>query len=543
MSVRSGFVLLLSLSTLLFLAACGNGTGAANAVAPPTGSFSASSLNGTYVFSVSGVDSEEGAPYSIAGTITANGSGTITGGTFDLNDADANVTSGPIANASINSNGSYSVSVDGRGQATIGSPSISGGNLTFDFVLQDSSHGLITEFDAFGTGSGTLDLQTSGVTPTGSYAFSLSGASYSGTSWATVGNFTLSGTALSGFDDFDEGLLAYADSTLAGSLVLNSSSGPATTLDVTSSSSSAVFSGTFDAFAIDASHVKLIEMDTTATLAGDAYTQTSPTISAETLAFTLSGSEFAAGGYMVTNGSGGITGTEDYNVEGTNISSQSSPAPFTASYAVDASDSGRYVLNSFATFEGGTSYAAYPSSGGILLLENDGDGISLGAAYAQTAGATFAASQGYGINLTGTYLGANTDGQIEEVDDIAEITAASGGTATGIIDENFDPDGGPTLGIPLSGGQYGAIGSTGRFGLSATAGTTTLSTLEGGFNLSLYSVDGITFPFVELDSGQVSTGVIVLQSPSSSSAGVAKPHNMFVVPPLIHAHMARQKKQ
>jgi hypothetical protein len=541
MSVRNGIVLLVALSTLLFLAACsGSGSGPATPVAPPSGAFSNSNLNGTYVFSISGTDAND-APYAIAGTLTANGSGgngkgSITG-TFDLNDA----ASGIAAGASFTSGSTYSVGQDGRGEAVV-QTNIGNGfpPLTFDFVLSSDSHGLITEFDGFGSGSGTLDLQASGVTPTGSYAFSLSGASSSsGSPWATVGDFTLAGAAMSGEDDFNESGLAFPAATLTGSLALGPSTTPATTLSVSTSSGS-VFTGTFDAFAIDATHLKFIEMDSTATLSGDAYSQTTPTIAAGTLAFTLAGDEFAAGGLMVTNGTGGITGTEDYNVQGTTLSSQSSPVPFTAAYAVDPTNAGRYTLSSFATFEGGTSYAAYPSTGGILLLEIDDSGISVGAAYPQTAGAAFAASQGYGMNLSGTNL-ASTGEEAVEVDDIAEFTAASGGVlSNGIIDENFAPGGSPTLGVALSSGTYGTIGSGGRYGISATAANNNTGTLLGGFNLTFYAVDGTTFPFVELDLGQVSTGVIVLQNPSGSSPGIAHP-SMFVVHPLIRAK-ARQKK-
>ena len=537
MSPRNAIVLLLALSTLFFLAASRQRQRRCPPVAPPCGSFSNSSLNGTYVFSVSGTDEANGAPYAMVGTLTANGSGGITGGAVDINDASA--FTAPAADVSI-SNGSYQVGVDGRGHATF-TPQISGFQaLTIDFVLSTNSHGLLTEFDTFASGSGTLDLQSSGVTPTGSYAFSLSGATPTFSPWATAGNFTLTSGTLAGADDFNEAGIAYPASTLSGSLVLGPSATPSTTLNVVYTGSS-VFNGTFDAVAIDATHLKFIEMDPTATLSGDAYSQTSPTIATGTLAFTLAGSEFAAGGLMTTNGSGGITGTEDYNLGGTTVSSQTSPAPFGAAYAVDPTNAGRYVLSGFTTFEGGASYAAYPSSGGVLLLEIDGLGISVGAAYQQTPGATFAASQGYGMNLSGINLAAL--GSAVEVDDIAEFTAASGGTlSAGIIDENWAPgNGSPTLGIALSSGTYGTIGSGGRYGISATAGNNTTSTLLGGFTLTFYAVDGTTFPFMEIDAGQVSTGVIVLQTPSTSSSAIAHP-NMFVVRPLIRAHTARQKK-
>src|ERR1700751_4830471 len=114
MSLRNRLVLPLALSALALLAACGGGNGTINPTPPPSGSFSNSNLNGTYVFSVGGIDSQ-GAPYALLGTFTANGQGGITGGAVDVNDADL---SAPIANASLASS-SYRISVDGRGTVNL----------------------------------------------------------------------------------------------------------------------------------------------------------------------------------------------------------------------------------------------------------------------------------------------------------------------------------------------------------------------------------------------------------------------------------------
>jgi hypothetical protein len=540
MSVRNGIVLLLALSALVFLPACGSNN-VTNPVAPPSGNFSNSNLNGTYVFSVSGVDQGDGAPYAIVGTVTANGSGGITGGTFDINDEDTTeFTAGPIANIAINNNGTYHVNVDGRGQITFGASSIQNfPNLTLDFVLSSSSHGLVTEFDTFGSGSGTMDLQTANTTPTGSYAFSLSGAAASGTPEATVGNFTLTGSTMAGADDLNVGgVLAYPAQALTGSLVLGPSATPSTTL------STPAFNGTFDVFAVDSTHLKFIEMDAAANLAGDAYSQASPTFPTASLAFTLQGETsagaalLAAGGVMTPGSGGAISGTEDFNENGT---SAAAPSPFTATLTADTTNAGRYTLGSFATFVGGTAYAAYPSSGGILLLEIDEAGITTGAAYAQTANATFAAGQGYGLNLTGIFLGSSTTGSPEtQVYDIAEFTANStGNTITGLIDETSGS--GPVgSGVPFSSGAYTAP-SGGRGSITANASTSSSGTLNGGFALTFYTVDGTTFPFIESDNGQVAAGVFVLQNPTASGAAASQSH-MFVAPPLIRPHAAHQKK-
>jgi hypothetical protein len=532
MSVRTGLVLLLAVSTLSLLVGCGSSS--PTAVAPPSGGFSVSNLNGTYVFSVSGID-VNGVPLSILGALTANGSGGITGGTIDINDPDSDLSAEQVADAAISSGSSYKVGVDGRGQASLNT-STPFGTITLDFVLADPTHGLVTEFDGNATGSGTLDLQASGTTPAGAYAYSLSGVDESGT-FATVGNFTIgSGGFITGLADFNSGGAAYPGQTLGGQVTLGPSATPATILSTTS------FTGlTFDVYAIDATHLKFIEMDSFGTLLGDAFSQTSTNVPTGTLAFTMAGfitstEPFTAGGFMVTDGAGNITtaSTEDYNEDGT---PSSASVPFSATYT--SAGTGRFTLSNFSEFIGGSEYAAYPSSGGLLLLEIDGLGpISVGAAYQQTPGATFSGAQGYGLNLTGDNL---NDGV--EIDDIAEFTAATGGTLTGIIDENYDPGNTNPIYDQVLNGTYTGPDASGRYAISATTGTSSSNgTLNGGFGLTYYTVDGTTFPFIETDdSGQVAIGVLIEQNPSGVYSTPDKSQHMFVVRPLIKPRAARKK--
>ena len=519
------------LATLAILPSCGSSnSGTTNPVAPPSGSFSNSNLNGSYVFSVSGIDSA-GAPYAVVGTFTANGSGGITGGTIDVNDAD--LSSGPVADSAITGNSSYKVNVDGRGEVALGTSPL--GTITLDFVLQDSSHGLLTEFDSSATGSGTLDLQTT-ATPSGAFAFNFSGADFSnGTSsdpFATVGNFTIgSNGAITGLEDFSDNSIAYPNQSLSGTVVAGPSTTPGTVL--TTGFGTLVF----DVFVIDSTHLKFIEMDASRNLVGDAYAATSTTMPSGTLAFTLAGSYpgpntvSAAGGFMVTDGSGNITtaSTFDVNNSATTISGSPSPS-FSGTYT--AAGAGRYTL-ALSTFTDGTVYAAYPFSGGVFLLEIDDSGIMSGAAYPQSQ-TTLAGGQGYGLNFTGANFAVSSG---VEVDDIAEFTATSSGlTIAGIADENFQPEGSPTLGLTLS-GTYTTPDSNGRGQVGATAGNTSNSTLNGGFTITYYSVDGTTYPFIETDQGggQVSAGAFFLQNPTAAAAAAAKSPHPFVVQPPVRA--------
>lgn len=543
MSSWNRVALPITLFTLAFLAGCSSSS-SPHVVPPPSGGFSNSNLNGTYVFSVSGTDTS-GAPYAIVGTFTAsggsgNGTEQLGGGTLDITDADTSVfTGGPLANQTI-SGGTYSVGADGRGKVTLPT-STPFRTIILDFVLQDSSHGLVTELDNAASGSGTLDIQTSGVTPSGTYAFSFGGNDETSSSlapFATVGQFTVgTGGSVSGLEDLNDGGFAYTEYTIGGSVVAGPSSTPASVL--TSSFESGT--QTYDVYVIDANHLKFIEMDGLATLSGDAFSSTSPAISG-TLAFTLVGSypgtdsPSAAGGFIVTDGNGDITSssTEDGNEDGTTTPS---PLTFTGTYA--AAGTGRFLLSNLSGFFGGNEYAAYPFSGGVFLLEVDNSGIMSGAVYTQSPSAigTFSTSAGYGLNLTGDNLADDV-----EVDDIAEFanTSTTCGTYTtnilsGITDENYAPAGKPSYANALC-GTYAAPDANGRGQVGTTA-----NTLNGGFLLNFYTVDGTTYPFIEMDSTQVSVGAFVVQNAQATGSAAAKRSHPFLIRSFVKPRAAVKK--
>ena len=81
---------------------------------PPSGNFTNSNLNGTYVFSVIGSD-VNGFPLQLTGTLTADGNGNITGGAFDVN----NPNGLGVENLTVGSGSTFVVTADGRGTATV----------------------------------------------------------------------------------------------------------------------------------------------------------------------------------------------------------------------------------------------------------------------------------------------------------------------------------------------------------------------------------------------------------------------------------------
>ena len=491
---------IIAVSFLVFSVACGSSR--TQATPPPSGGFSNSNLKGTYVFSVIGADSA-GNAMAIAGTFTANGtggSGGITGGTLDMNDSGFTV---PLTNNPI-TGGSYLLTQDGRGQATLSTATPFGSSIEVDFVLTSSEHGLITEFDKNGSGSGSLDLQTAASQPAaGTYVLGISGVSGAGlTPAAAAGAITLDGAGnATGSMDYNNNASSSLVSLNSGSTVLVSGTPGAASLATTG--------GTFkfDVYGIDATHWKFIETDSFPILAGDLFSQTTATFPSNQVVFTMAGFDYnttaggplAIGGLMTSDGTSTISnGEEDFNDAGV---IDTTPQAFSGTIIAPASGS-RYLLalnnfvNGNAAAVGSYSFAAYPSSGGIQLVEVDGNGVSAGVAFAQSS-TSLASGQGYGLNLAA----ANNSG-VEE-DDIAEFTTTSG-ALSGIIDIN--DQGQPTSDQRLSGNYTLDSPATGR-------GVLTSNMFSGAF----YVVDGSNVLFLETDSTQVGTGAFQVQNASAKS--------------------------
>lgn len=513
MSVRNAVALSLALFTLALLVGCGGSS--PTGVAPPSGGFSASNLNGTYVFSSTGLDASSGGVLEIAGTIVANGTGGITGGSIDIVGPDVTPTV-PVAQPI--TNGSYTVSADGRGQIRLGL-------VTLDFVLTSSSHGLITEFDANGSGSGTIDLQSTVTLAqlAGSYAFSFTGADNSLAPTATAGSFTLdgSGNVTTGVQDFnDDGFPYLAQPILPGTATLGTGTGPGSITLSTGTFGTL----TFDYYPIDATHLKFIETDYIQFLAGDAFTQTGASIPTGPMVFTVAGlgtqGGVAAGGIMTSDGTGNFSnGLEDVNNAGSVSPAQ---LPFSGTSAPGGSVGGRVIVN-MSTFTPAIQYVIYPSSAGVLMLETDSLALTTGVAYAQTS-KTFAASQGYGLNLS-----AFNTGGFEE-DDIAEFATTTSGFS-GLVDIN--DEGSLHFDQTFSSSTYTAPDSTGRgFATTIEHGTTFISYL-------FYVVNDSTVLVLETDSNQVGAGILGLQN--SGSGGTAQPR-IAMVHPVVRAHAAFRRK-
>ena len=189
----------------------------------------------------------------------------------------------------------------------------------------------------------------SGVTQSalqGSYAFGFSGVDSVGNPLGTVGGFTLdaNGNVTAGSQDFNDN----GNSANLQALPLISPSSvtigttPGTAQLTTNAAGFSTLS--FDVWVVDSTHLKFIETDTVAVLAGDALVSTGHTsfpsgaLVFETSGLDVFGGPFATGGLLTSDGSSQITGgLQDVNDEGTVAQAPSVTGSFTSVGGVHSS--------------------------------------------------------------------------------------------------------------------------------------------------------------------------------------------------------------
>ena len=505
---RAFLLLIFSFLVILIISGCGGGVH----TAPPNPSgFTNASLNGTYVFAITG--NNGGGFFAITGSFTANGSGGITGGTEDINSPGTGVVA-----QNVGITGSYNVRTDGRAVATITSvsPAVSFG---LDFVLLSSQKALVIRFDQNGTASGTVDLANSAAANLTALAgsFSLNVAGVDSNNPNTQGSeaaaglvtFDSSGNISSGvFDDNDAGTVnggagsATPASITPASAAISSPVNGRGTATLTTSGSLAV-TRHFVYYVVDPNHLKLIETDSFPILAGDAFRQSSTAV-AGSFAFTLAGATanghqvFLSGGVLNTDGAGNILNTSVEDLDNGGSITAAGGAPVSGTYSVSG---GRGTMQLVGPIT--LNLVFYPSTGGLQLLDVDAGSIEASGAALQQSGAPFSnasINNGYGLNFSGV-VGPGTINE-SEVDAIAQFNATGSGTLSGALDvNNF---GALNSSLALS-GSY-TVSSNGR-------GTTALRTSQGNINLIFYMASNSQIVFVELDEGigQISVGTLAAQ--------------------------------
>jgi hypothetical protein len=473
----------ITLLALLVFTGCGGGS----AQKPPVvvvPTFTNASLSGSYVFTANGVNSS--GVFTLLGILTADGKGAITSGHTFFN----SIATGFEGNFS--TTGTYNVSSNGRTTVNLGVEIL--GPVALELVLLSDQHGLVVRFDNTATASGSLDKQDlSAFTQTalaGTYVFNLLGTDASGLPEASVGMFTVDAhsTITGGVQDTNDNGVITTNTAIDG--------GPTSFFGVVGGVGNGVFSFNTGAeglreyclIAIDANHLKFISNEFAKLQAGDLFRATSQDLSGS-FVFALGGistnGAFAAGGVLNSNGAGLITGgVEDANNGGVVTLN----SPVSGSY-IAAGNRIEVTLNG-----GAVNLAAYPSMGGIQVLELDSSTVASGVAFQEIGTLSNATlNGGYGANLSGV-------GTAGKFDAVAQVMADGSGHLSGSVSLN---DGGilePNLGLN---GSYTLAGN-GR-------ATGTLVTSAGTLNVIYYVANSSQILFIEVDNNAVAQGVLTPQ--------------------------------
>ena len=466
--------------------------------------------NGTYVYHFSGWDST--GPSFFAGAFTVAG-GVITGGEQDFSDATTIDPAQPLLPAQCTLS-----TVGGNIQIVLATADTGlgvNGLETLRGTVVSSTRVLISEYDTFGTGTGSIDLQTSAAAPSGGYAFAISGW-YSTTTannpLAIGGVLNISGSTISitgsVFDFNLGGTVGQALQFTTGSTVSAPDSFGRVTFTLVPTSTSNVPSFILTGYIVGTNQIQLIESQND-NLGGDlggtalgqgpntgSFSQAS--IAAKIYVFAASGEDVnnlaTFAGTFAFNSSGGLSGTLSLN-DFTSFTGNPPSAISGGTYTVDPT--GRVTVSN-VTSAGSTYTFQFYLDGNGNALEMGADSIEVteGPAYLQTnATADFEGSfalvgQGY---LNSTNLPAwGAVGPVTVSSD--NINGSTDYNAQGLT---------PTSAVSLTGTETSSTELLSLTGLDATAFTTSRS-------YNYIPIDGKRVFAIEIDGKQ--QGLLTLET-------------------------------
>lgn len=338
--------LLSGVGLLLLCIGCGTGNGVSGFA--PRGNFSDASLNGQYVYQISGTDFSSnfnGVPYREAGVFVADGNRHITGGTDDFAEGSGDVVSNSLT-------GSYSVNNDGTGQITL---HVGSSSLTFAITLLGSSKIYLIEADSSVNAMGIAEKQAASAfnaAPNGAYVFQTHNLNSVQLPSGQVGRITITNGSATGDADMNQNGVSNS-LTITGGTFSNPDAalarGTATLTDNSPATSHFIY------YIVDANNIRLLASDAGITGVGRAEKQGGSPALSGSYAFGSRGDTNDLGidaaqtlGRFTADGSGNIS-----------------------SGAIDSVQDGNSVYNGSFT---GTNSAL---SNGRTVLSLSGSGISI----------------------------------------------------------------------------------------------------------------------------------------------------------------------
>jgi len=487
-------LLIVGVSLLGFAVGCGGSSGPS---VPITGNFSNSSLKGSYVYNLYGLNTN--GQYSEAGVFTADGNGNITSGVDDLNQLGTNAGFSP----GLPITGRYTIGKDGNGTILFTLTSLPTPN-TFQvsITMVSASQLYMTEADTFANASGEANMQaTSFASPSGTFVFRIHNAG-STASASQVGVASLSSGTVSGTVDEVRAGSFFPNAGLSGTTTAPDSTGRGTltltdSLNVTSN---------YIYYEINSTTYELIESDANTLGQGRMEQQSGSLAFSGNYVFGSKGDtnsplallNVRTAGGLTSDGASTITGGSYDSVQnGSQIVNQ----PFGGSFT-EASN-GRVQLT--LTPSGSNSISE------IVWMVNSGRAFFLVNDPAKEEDGTMDQQQSMTFtngSLTGQYAFGNDGFFFQSSFPFLTrvgtfIPDGNGNVKLNETTNSFDLSQGGAVGSVVVGGTY-TVGAPGR-------ATVTLAGSQGNINLVLYMLSPSAAYVIENDSGTEIGGKMAIQ--------------------------------
>lgn len=474
---------------------------------------------GNYTFQVTGMDGTTAPlPYSMAGVFTLTSSGLITAGEFDFNDYNWSEQATAITGGTVltNTDGNLVITLnftDPDSYINYGA-----GTVTLDAAMATASNGTLIEADAWATGNGDINLQTStafcATTPC-SYAFYEAGVDGGSNTAAYGGVITVdSAGGISGNGtiwDMNDSNTLYSAEVFTASTVTGPDAFGYVAFNLFTSFDANNPTFIIDGYMIDANHLRLIENwnldDFAGTAFGAATAQTgagtfsASNVAGSTFVFGVAGQDGngplqSAGAIGFDSADSNITGNVSFNDIATQAPQGGTPVEAsTGTYSVDSGSLGDVTVADItdgATF--GYNFQMYLTGDGhAYVISMDSTDVQAGLSGMQTSGLTAASFSGnYSLYTTQNLAGP-------EQDATGTINADGVGTFSGNVDIN------EAFLIPA-----GDVPISGTFTVGSTNGVWTGAIVDpvsaASDTVTYYVIDTTQGVVIENDDSQLTLG-------------------------------------
>jgi hypothetical protein len=455
------------------------------------------SLTGTYTFFLNGFDATF-APYSVAGSVTLDGAGNITGGEQDFVDTGTPtiITADPITPAT----GAVTVGDDGRGSITL-TPTTAAPE-TLSFTVVNNNHALIIEFDANATSGGSLDLQTAPTSlPSNGNAFTVNDIASAFVFGGVVTSNGTTGFSAGEADDDSAGTTNLGFDPSVGSSFSGTDAAGRSTISLFDATVGTTLE--FASYVVGPEAFRLVEIDGVAFAAGSMYGQGTAGSGASAASLTGSfvfteagrtaaaGFIFGAAGQFTTDGTSAFTaGVADANLgDGTPVLAGDMVTG--TSYIVGGNGYGAIALGAPLSTVSSTlaNFGVYltdpglnladpnntAGGGGALTTDLDVNSLGDGIIVPQATGASFAGN--FAFNQDG--LAETATPSTDVFDFVGQVLSDGVSAFAGLADDNdIGTNVGQSAGVSLAGTFAADTANPGRAtGTVSVNGATTPQTL------------------------------------------------------------------